>query len=359
MILVWNPGSSSLKYEIFETDRFLRSKQSGSVSLVVNSGISGHDRAVRFLYSHIVDSGLIDQIKMVGVRVVHGGGAIRDEAEISDEILAKISELSKFAPLHNPGAVLTIKESKKIFKVPHRAFFDTAFFEKMPIEAKKYPIPEIINEEIAIQKYGFHGISHEYIYNTAGGEKLGKTITLHLGAGSSVCAIFEGRPIDTSMGFTPSEGLIMQTRAGDIDSGLVLYLAKEKGIAETDKILNNKSGLAGVSETSGEMLDILYLSGIKIQDDEYKPPKKLKKSPEGEKLAKMALTMFIRRIQKYIGSYAALMNGVDTIVFSGKIGYGSGEIRKIIMDKMDFLGDVKCVAVEPDEERAIANKLVK
>ena len=209
------------------------------------------------------------------------------------------------------------------------------------------------------QKYGFHGISHEYIYNTAGGEKLGKTITLHLGAGSSVCAIFEGRPIDTSMGFTPSEGLIMQTRAGDIDSGLVLYLAKEKGIAETDKILNNKSGLAGVSETSGEMLDILYLSGIKIQDDEYKPPKKLKKSPEGEKLAKMALTMFIRRIQKYIGSYAALMNGVDTIVFSGKIGYGSGEIRKIIMDKMDFLGDVKCVAVEPDEERAIANKLVK
>jgi len=243
-------------------------------------------------------------------RVVHGGN-MKSPTRITKKVEKKIQSYSKFAPLHNPNQLQIIKLAKKFHK-PQYAIFDTSFFQKLPEVAKLYPIPLAITKKDHLRKYGFHGISHASVSK---GLK-GKTITVHLGRGASMTAIKNGNPVDTSMGLTPMEGLMMGTRSGSVDPGLIIHLNK-KGY-DTNKILNLQSGLKGIS-------------GL---DDFREILKTMKKN----KTSKLAYDMFLFHIIEYIGSYAAALDGLNNLVFTGTIGVEVPKLREDICKHLDFLG---------------------
>lgn len=335
-IAVINSGSSSIKFKLFNMD-----DESVIFAMALDEIGTCHDEALQKILEALKVKGIdITHIDAVGHRVVHGGEYFRDATIIDDEVIKKIDSLSSLAPLHNPANLLGILSLQKISpSLKQYAIFDTAFHTTLPKEAYLYALPLSLYEEHSIRRYGFHGTSHSFIAKETA-KKLGKSIdslniiSLHLGNGASVCAIKNGKSIDTSMGFTPLEGLVMGTRSGDIDPSIVLYMIKELNISvdEVSNILNKKSGLYGISNESN-------LRKILEHDDEN---------------SKLALSMMIRRIRKYVGSYLTLFDSLDAVVFTGGIGENSTYIRDEVVKNLSLKN---IFVIKTNEELEIANQI--
>ncbi len=342
MILVLNCGSQSIKYKIFQ---YSKSKLSVLDSFSIS--IKNPKKYKETLFKVLEKIPQKSQIEIISHRVVHGGNYFFEPTQITDNVLQKLDEISPFAPLHNPFNIAAIKICQKIFPmVKNFAFFDTGFFKDLPEVAKTYPLPKNIIKEFNFQRFGFHGLSHEYVAFEAS-KKLKKSlfklnlITCHLGGGGSICAIKNGKPIDISMGFTPLEGIMMMTRSGDIDPGIVIALSKKYGANKTEEILNKKSGIVALCG-SNSMLDVL------------------KKIENGDETAKLAFDIYVYRIKKYIGAYFAILGSrVDALVFTGQIGAGKSQTRKAICRNLNFLKGVKIFTIPTDEERMIVMKLLE
>src|SRR3990167_3087769 len=337
MILSINAGSTSVKYRLF------------SSKLALVAGEDFPDTAPSKKLFHQIARLLESQLKQnrlkIAHRVVHGGPHLRHPMKITPYVIKTIKKHAHLAPLHNPFNLKAIEFARRYFpKAAHFAVFDTGFFRTLPLVAELYPIPLSFYKKYGIERYGFHGIAHAYCAEIAK-QKLKLTrpnlITLHLGGGSSITAVKRARAIDTSMGYSPLEGLMMWSRAGDIDQGvLVSSTPKNFGAKFWNNVLNYESGLKGISGCR-DYLDLLQKRAL------------------GHHTAKLAFDMFVYRIQKYIGAYYAALNGsVDAIVFSGKIGAGDAITRRAVCDGLPFLKNVAKLVVEPNEEWMMA-KLVQ
>lgn len=346
-IIAINAGSSSLKFQLFEMPSeevitkglFERIGLNDSIFNITANGekiqeildIPDHEVAVKMLLDKLTSLGIIgslSEIEGIGHRVVHGGEAFNDSVVITDEVLAKIEELSELAPLHNPANVTGIKAFQSVLPdVPAIAVFDTAFHQTMPESSFLYSLPYEYYEKYGIRKYGFHGTSHKYVSQRAA-ELLGRPIeqlrliSCHLGNGASIAAIEGGKSIDTSMGFTPLAGVTMGTRSGNIDPALLPFIMEKTNqtAEEVLDVLNKKSGMLGVSGFSSDLRD------IEIQ------------AKQGNSRAQLALDVFANRIHKYIGSYASRMYGVDAIIFTAGIGENSDVIRENVLKGLEFMG---------------------
>lgn len=334
MILVLNCGSQSVKWKIF----------SDKLELIRENKLEFFDMSdfERILTDELLK--IKEDVSLVGHRVVHGGEKFRIPAEITDETLEELEKISHLAPLHNPYNILGIKICKNIFKqAKHIAVFDTEFFADLPVYVYTYALPESISRELNIRRYGFQGISHEYVSKKAA-EKIGKSIeelkiiTCHLGGGASISAVKNGKAIDTSMGFTPLEGLVMMTRPGNIDAGIVLGLIEKLTLEKTKEILNKESGIKGICG-EGDM------------------QKLLKRIDAGNKKAELAFDIFVYSIKKYIGAYYAILGGCDVLVFTGSVGSGNPKTREAVCKNLSILSDTKILSIETDEELAIAQKI--
>lgn len=355
-ILVLNCGSSSLKYTVFHTEhpesnthghierigsagtRLKQSNAKGELSRDLPQG--GYQEAFAAILPALMDktAGVIaaaSDISVVGHRVVHGGEKFTNAVVIDDTVLAEIEALSPLAPLHNPVAVAGIREARRVFAaVPHVAVFDTAFHATLPSHAYLYGLPHEFYEKKGVRRYGFHGSSHSYVALAAAvflkrrARDL-KIVSCHLGSGASLCAIDHGRSVDTTMGFTPGEGLIMGTRCGDLDPGVASFLERTEGLTATqfDELINKKSGLLGLSGISGDMREV-----EKAAHDEN--PRAL-----------IAFDAFCYRVRKYIGSYVAAMGGLDVLIFTAGIGQGSAGVRATALQGLN------CMGIHIDEER--------
>lgn len=349
-ILVLNCGSSSLKYQLIDMNdesvkaiglcerigiegSRLKHTPAGKDSVIFNEPMKDHTDAVKMVLDALVDKnhGVINdmsEINAVGHRVVHGGEYFTKSVIITDEVIKAIEACNELAPLHNPPNLIGIRACEKLMPgVVQTAVFDTAFHQTMPEKAYLYAIPYELYEKYKIRKYGFHGTSHKYVSQKAA-EMLGKNIedlkiiTCHLGNGGSVCAVLNGKSVDTSMGFTPLEGLIMGTRCGDIDPAVVRFLMEKENITnkDVDDIMNKKSGVLGLSGVSSDFRDIESAA------------------ENGNKRAQIALEAFHYKVAKYIGEYIAAMNGVDAIVFTAGLGENSSETRETICSYFEWLG---------------------
>lgn len=336
LILVLNSGSSSIKYKLFDISVKGEKLLDKGVVERIGQKVPSHKEALTI----ILDK-LHTKIDAVGHRVVHGG-KFKEAIIASDEVVKEIDRFSEAVPLHNPSAVLTITESMKLLSgVPHVTVFDTAFYQTIPEYAYLYAVPYKYYEKYKVRKYGFHGTSHRYVARQAArilNKPINRTnlVTCHLGNGCSITAVENGKAIDTSMGFTPLEGLIMGTRSGDIDPAIIPYIMKKEGISIEDalEMLNKKSGLLGISGISNDMREII-------------------KSSRSNKMARLALDMFIYRIKKYIGAYAAILKKVDAVVFTGGIGENQpGLMRKICKGVISKYS--KTLIIPTDEELMIA-----
>ena len=318
-ILVLNAGSSSVKYAVIDAD-------SGACHLEgkierIGDGVT-HEQA----FGQILERCGERAIEAVGHRVVHGGD-FHQASLIDETVEAAIEACVALAPLHNPPNLAGIRAARKsLAKVPHVAVFDTAFHARLPRRARTYAIDQAVAEREGIRRYGFHGTSHEYVAGLAA-KALGRNlaelrmITLHLGNGASACAVELGHSTETSMGMTPLEGLVMGTRAGDLDPGVVLALARKGMTAgDIDALLNQKSGLAGLSGHGNDLRDIE------------------RRAAEGDERARLAIGVFAHRVRKYIGAYAAVMGGLDAVVLTGGIGENAAAMRLRILQRFDYLG---------------------
>ena len=337
-VAVINSGSSSLKFKLFDMDT-KEVLQSELIENIAEDGAKFKDHH-EALESIDVDFNSIDAI---GHRVVHGGEAFQQATLIDSDVIATIKKLIPLAPLHNPANLDGIVvATQKAPTIPQIAVFDTSFHATMPQESFIYALDFKFYENNSIRRYGFHGTSHSFVSKKAS-EILEKErenlnlITLHLGNGASVCAIKNGKSIDTSMGFTPLEGLIMGTRSGDIDPAIIFYMMRELGMSvdEVDKELNKHSGLLGICGDN----DVRNIAN------------------SDNKKAKLAIDMMVHRLQKYIGSYMAILGEVDSVVFTGGIGEHSQYIRERVMDSKMFR-NLKVLVIETDEELEIANECV-
>jgi len=357
-ILVINCGSSSLKYSFFDSENE-SNKAHGQVerlgiegTLLIHSGRSGevirdlpgggYQEAFQAILKELtsIDNGVIknpSEITVVGHRVVHGGERFSEAIVIDDDILEELEALSPLAPLHNPVNIAGIRAGQRVFPaVPHVAVFDTAFHSTLPSYAFLYGLPYDYYTKNGVRRYGFHGSSHSYVCLKAAqflkkrANEL-KIASCHLGNGASLCAIDHGRSVDTTMGFTPGEGLIMGTRCGDLDPGVLIYLEREEGLtgAQIDQILNKKSGLLGLSGISGDMREVEQAAS------------------KGDFRSLVALKAFSYRVRKYIGSYLAAMGGLDVLIFTGGIGQGSAGVRSLALQGL------QCMGIHLDEHRNI------
>ncbi|MGE4286440.1 MAG: acetate/propionate family kinase [Phycisphaerae bacterium] len=363
-ILVINCGSSSLKYQVFHVtggkfnllakgsaERIgidgseIKHQPTGKDGCVITAPLKDHKEAMLAIEPLLTDEKVgvlssVSEINGIGHRVVHGGEVFKSSVIIDDAAIEAIDELSKFAPLHNPANLTGIYTCRQLIDTPNVAVFDTAVHQTMPAKAYMYGLPIEYYKEDGIRKYGFHGTSHEYVSREAA-KVLGKPyeecriITCHLGNGSSITAFENGKVIDTSMGLTPLEGLIMGTRCGDIDPAAVLSIMQNHNItaSDMDTILNKKSGLLGLTGTS-DLRDIIEMA------------------KNGNDDARLAVDMLIYRIQKYIGSYLAALNGADAIVFTAGIGENNPMIRSRAMQAFAFAG------VEVDETKNQAKDVI-
>lgn len=365
-ILVINAGSSTLKFKVFDFDSLKMVKQ-GIVERIglMNSFIvlddkkevnevETHEEAFNLVISKLGE--IKDGIAIVGHRVVHGGEDFTEPVLVTKKIMQKLMKYNKLAPLHNPVNLSCIKASDKYMKkVPDVAVFDTAFFRTLPAKAYIYAIPYRYYQRHNIRRYGFHGISHCYVSQETA-KKLNQPlanlnlITCHLGSGCSITAIKNGQAIDTSMGFTPLEGLVMSTRSGSIDPAIPLYLIRKLKMPEDEvnDLLNKRSGLFGLSG-SMDMREVLAKAGYKVEGFNYKP----KITKREQNLAKLTLEIFVYNIKKYIGAYSAILGRVDAIAFTGGIGERSQIIRRLILTD---LPDYKTVVVPANEELMIARQ---
>ncbi len=363
-ILTLNTGSSSLKYRLSDPDRgkvladglierigapnSSFSQRTYRGTLAKETQIATHNDAFRMMLDHLLnpETGVIQrlsEIEAVGHRVVHGGDRFYESVEVTDEVLRVIQEFEDLAPLHNPVNLLGMRIAMEFFPgVPHVAVFDTAFHQTMPRTSYLYAIPLKLYETHRIRRYGFHGTSHRYVSNRAL-EILGKSprgyrmITCHLGNGCSMAAIRDGEVVDTSMGFTPLEGLVMGTRSGDLDPSVIFFLVAKRGydLEDVEEMLNKSSGLFGISGISNDVKTLLEASH------------------QGNDRARLALEVFAYRARKYIGAYMAAIGGLDCLIFTAGIGERSAEMRALICEGLEGLGiqidpdrNGKCVATE-------------
>ncbi|MCB9684429.1 MAG: acetate/propionate family kinase [Alphaproteobacteria bacterium] len=325
-VLVLNAGSSSLKYQLVDPSSGTRLLQ-GLIEEI--GGERTYEAAIAEVLGHLEGRA----VAAVGHRVVHGGERFVDAVEIDDEVVAAIREVVPLAPLHNPANLAGIAAARAALpNVPHVAVFDTAFHVRMPRRARTYAIDLEVSERLGLRRFGFHGTSHRYVSAQAAAflerpiAEL-RMVTLHLGNGASACAVEWGHSVETSMGLTPLEGLVMGTRSGDVGPGLVLRLCRELGVEETDTLLNRKSGLAGLSGLGNDLRVIQRAAA------------------EGDDRARLAINVFAHRARKVIGAYAAVMGGLDAVVLTGGIGEHSVDMRRRILQRLDFLG------VTLDEDR--------
>lgn len=355
-ILVLNCGSSSLKYSFFDTDHpenaarghierigtsSTRLRQHGARGEIVRDlPQGGYGEAFAAMLAALMDkdTGVIREasaISTVGHRVVHGGEKFTSAVLIDDPVLAEIEALGPLAPLHNPVNAAGIREARRIFAaVPHVAVFDTAFHATLPSHAYLYGLPHEFYEKKGVRRYGFHGSSHKYVALAAAQflrrrPRELKIVSCHLGSGASICAIDHGRSVDTSMGFTPGEGLIMGTRCGDLDFGVAAFLERTEGTtaAQFDELLNRRSGLLGLSGVSSDMREVE------------------KAADAGDARALTALKAFCYRVRKYIGAYVAAMGGLDALIFTAGIGQGSAGVRATALQGL------RCMGIHLDEQR--------
>ena len=392
-VLVLNCGSSSLKYQLIDMNTrsvlakgicekigiegsSLTHKPTGKEQLVVNQPMPDHKAAVKLVMDALLDKkyGVVksmNEIQAVGHRVLHGGKFYSGSILINDDVKRVIRECFDLGPLHNPANLIGIEACESLMgSTPQVAVFDTAFHQTMPEKAYLYALPYEYYEKYAIRKYGFHGTSHWYVSGRAIefgklDPKKSKVIVAHLGNGASISAVVGGKCVDTSMGLTPLEGLVMGTRSGDIDPAVVQYIAnKEKrSVDDVLNILNKKSGVLGISGVSSDFRDLEAAAKA------------------GNERAKIAFDVFIYRVAKYIGSYVAAMNGVDAIAFTAGLGENNGAARKAICDYLGYLGiklsatknqirgeevvistpasKVKVLVIPTNEELAIAMETVK
>ena len=353
IILVVNCGSSSLKYQLLDMkgdDVFdllakglverigmemgcLKHQAAGKEKLLREMPIADHTVAIKAVLEALLDKECgvletLEDIEAVGHRVVHGGEAFFCSKLIDDQVISQIEKCSDIAPLHNPANLLGIKAvTEALPSVPQVAVFDTAFHQTMPSYAYMYALPYEYYEKYRIRRYGFHGTSHKFV--SAKGAKFAgldlgnsKIITCHLGNGSSITAVANGKSIDTSMGFTPLEGVIMGTRSGCVDPDVVTYIQEKEGLdaAAMSKVLNKKSGFLGLSCVSSDARDLNDAANA------------------GDPKAKLTLKKLVYDVTKYIGAYAAVMNGVDLIVFTGGIGENNSRMRRRVCENLSYLG---------------------
>ena len=349
-VLVINCGSSSLKFQLINSDSeevlakglcerigidgSLTYQPQGGEKVKTDKAMPTHTEAIQFVIDALTDAktGVVkslDEIGAVGHRVVHGGEKFASSVVITDEVMKAIEECNDLAPLHNPANLIGINACQKLMPgTPMVAVFDTAFHQTMPEEAYMYGLPYEYYEKYKVRRYGFHGTSHSFVSKRAA-ELAGKpydqlkTIVCHLGNGASICAVKNGKSVDTSMGLTPLDGLVMGTRSGDIDPAILEFIAKKENldIAGLMNMLNKKSGVYGLSNNLSSDFRDLDAAASK-----------------GNKPAAIALKVFAYRVAKYVGSYAAAMNGVDVIAFTAGVGENSGPVRADIMSYLGYLG---------------------
>lgn len=393
-ILVINTGSSSLKYQLIDMQNesvlakglcerigldhsFLKHTKIGSDPVVIEKDMYNHKIAMKVVIDALIDKNIgvienMSEITAVGHRVVHGGEKFHDSVIIDESVMKTINDCIELAPLHNPPNITGIEACQEIMPgIPMVAVFDTAFHQTMPKYAYLYALPYEIYEKYGVRKYGFHGTSHKYVAQRAAklmGKPLEelKIVTCHLGNGASVCAVKYGKSVETSMGYTPLAGLAMGTRCGTIDPAVISYLmAKEKmSISEINDFLNKKSGVLGISGVSSDFRDILAAA------------------EEGNERAQLAIDIFCYRVKKYIGEYAAVVDGVDAVVFTAGVGENNSIVRKKVLEGMDYMGilvdwdknneargiemdisapnsKVRALVVPTNEELAIARETMK
>lgn len=349
-ILVLNCGSSSVKYKLINTDTdvtmaeggvekiglpdgFLKFKRPDGSKQIKELGLINHKQGVEAILDILTDpnEGCIKSFKeidAVGHRVVHGGEKFNQSVLITDEVIQQVKDCYDLAPLHNPANITGIEAITALMPgVPQVGVFDTAFHQTMPAKSYMYALPYKFYTEDGVRRYGFHGTSHRYVSQRAC-EFLGldpansKIVTCHIGNGGSITAVLNGKSVDTSMGLTPTEGLMMGTRVGDVDPGVITYLMNKHGYTSADiqRIINKESGVAGVTEISNDMREIEAADNA------------------GNERAHMALEMYEQRIIKYIGAYAAEMGGIDAIVFTGGVGENQTGVRKNVCAPLAFMG---------------------
>jgi acetate kinase len=347
-ILVLNAGSSSLKYDLFETTP---ERVASNSDQLLGKGeverVSSMEDALGSVFGRLGGAA----IEAVGHRIVHGGDLFRESTIVDAAVEKGIDELSALAPLHNPHNLEGIRAARaRLPGVPQVAAFDTAFHRTLPAKAYTYALPYEYLTEKKIRRYGFHGISHRYVswkFAELHGKKRGdyRMITCHLGNGCSVCAIEYGQSVDTSMGFTPLEGLVMGSRSGDVDAGAILHLIAHEH--ETPdallQILNGASGLKGISGVSNDMRDVL------------------REATAGNQRALLAVDAFCYRVRKYIGAYLAAMNGAEVLIFTGGVGENSAPVRSRIcagLDKLGIVVDAAANAAQSREPRQIGHAAI-
>ncbi len=361
-ILVLNSGSSSLKFQLFEIkekehvlikgivdgikldDSFIKYEINNNIKKIKKK-IKNHKIALKDVLDIILANRIISslsEIKAIGHRAVHGGEEFKKTVLINDKVMKKIEELSELAPLHNPANLTGMRVCKELLpNVKQVAVFDTEFHSNMPEKAFVYGIPYKYYKKYGIRRYGFHGTSHKYVSKKAAEilkkdyKKL-RIITCHLGNGSSIAAVQNGKSIDTSMGFTPLEGVVMGTRCGDIDPAIIFFLMKKEklSVKEVDNLLNKKSGLLGISGISPD---------VRVLWDKEK---------KGNKRANLTLNVLAYRITKYIGSYISVLNGLDAIVFTAGIGENAYYLRERILRNFEYIG------LKVDKTRNKNNELI-
>jgi acetate kinase len=349
-IIVLNCGSSSIKYQLFQMDThevlakgvvekiglhgsFIKHERNDGDKVLLEGDIYDHQAGIEYLLGILSSAkhGSIksfEEIEAVGHRVVHGGEKFKESVLITDEVIKKMEECIDLAPLHNPPNLKGIYAMQALLpNLPQVGTFDTAFHQTMPDYAYMYAIPYSLYKKLGIRRYGFHGSSHRFVSKRAC-DILGvdfntqRIITCHLGNGGSVAAIKNGESVDTSMGMTPVEGLVMGTRCGDMDLGVLTYLMmrEELDVSTANTLINKHCGLLGITGVSSDMREIIA------------------EANNGNERAKLGLSMFQYRIKKYIGSYAAIMNGVDIIVFTGGIGENNDFLRENVCNDMEYMG---------------------
>ena len=349
-ILVLNCGSSSIKYALYDMDSktvmtsggaervgldgaFVKVKLANGEKKTVMHDIPEHTEGVKFIFSLLVDPEIgvikdLKEINAVGHRMVHGGEKFNKSVLLTDEVLKVFEECTDLAPLHNPANLKGVRAVQELMPgLPQVGVFDTAFHQTMPKEAYMYAVPYELYEKYGVRRYGFHGTSHRYVSQRVceflnvkpEGKKI---ITCHIGNGASIAAVKDGKCIDTSMGLTPLEGLVMGTRSGDIDGGAITFIQKKLGLDADgmSNLLNKKSGMLGLTGISSDMREI---------DSACKA---------GNERAKLAIEMYNYRIRKYIGAYAAAMDGCDIIVFTAGVGENQASMREKVCEGLSFMG---------------------
>lgn len=365
-ILVLNCGSSSIKYQLFSMDSnnwsvmakggvekvglkgsFLKHEKENGEKVLLEGEIMDHATGIDYILGVMTSErhGCIkslEEIDAVGHRVVHGGETFNSSVFITDEVISKMKDCIELAPLHNPPNLKGIFAISSLLPhVPQVGVFDTAFHQTMPKHAYMYAIPNSLYKKYGVRRYGFHGTSHRYVSKRAA-EILNedyanlRIISCHLGNGASIAAIMGGKSIDTSMGFTPLEGLMMGTRSGDLDVGAVTYIMEKEmiGTKSASVLFNKHSGMLGVTGISSDMREIE--SAIE----------------KGDELAKIGMEMYTYRVKKYIGSYAAAMGGVDVVIFTGGVGENGDDTRASICQGLEFIG----VEVDPAKNKKLRSK---